>query len=146
MPYYHGGNDLKSEGTFVHIGATDISVSEETLRVALQRQLSRSYDSTVSLRQDLTFDFTKIVFSKNGLELDREHMKTLHMVDNGKITNLAFMLSDQFDVPVKAALFQDEFKDTFLDRAEFDGSVLEQFDGIMRFITGHNTKNPSSKG
>lgn len=145
-PYYLREKGLKAEGVFVRRGTVNDPVSEETLKVMLHRLRSRSYESTISLRQDLTFDFTRSVFSKNGLELDPEHMKTLHMTDNGRFTNLAFMLSDQFDVPVKAALFQDEFKDSFLDRAEFNGSVLEQFDGVMRFITGHNTKRSVIEG
>ena len=145
-PYYLRDKGLRAEGVYIRRGTTNIPVSEETLKVMLHRPRSRSYESTVSLRQDLTFDFTRAVFSKNGLELGPEHMKALHMTDNGRYTNLAFMLSDQFDAPVKAALFQDEFKDSFLDRAEFSGSVLEQFDGIMRFITGHNTKRSVIEG
>lgn len=145
-PYYLREKGLKAEGVYIRRGTTNIPVSEETLKVMLHRPRSRSYESTISLRQNLTFDFTKMVFAKNGLELGPENMKALRMTDNGRFTNLAFMLSDQFDVPVKAALFQDEFKDSFLDRAEFSGSVLEQFDGIMRFITGHNTKRSVIEG
>ena len=145
-PYYLREKGLKAEGVYIRRGTTNLPVSEETLKVMLHRPRSRSYESTISLRQDLTFDFTRTVFSKNGLELGPEQMKALNMTDNGRFTNLAFMLSDQFDVPVKAALFQDEFKDSFLDRAEFSGSVLEQFDGIMRFITGHNTKRSVIEG
>lgn len=145
-PYYLREKGLKAEGVYIRRGTTDIPVSEQTLKVMLHRPRSRSYETVISLRQDLTFDFTRTVFSKNGLELGPEQMKILHMTDNGKFTNLAFMLSDQFDLPVKAALFQDEFKDSFLDRAEFNGSVLEQFDGAMRFITGHNTKRSVIEG
>ena len=139
-PYYLREKGLKAEGVYIRRGTTNIPVSEETLKVMLHRPRSRSYESTISLRQDLTFDFTGAVFSKKGLKFGLEQMKSLRMVDSGRFTNLAFMLSDQFDVPVKAALFQDEFKDVFLDRAEFNGSVLEQYDGILRFIAGHNTK------
>ncbi len=103
-----------------------------------------SYEKAVSFGQDLTFEFTASVFRKKELEFGEEEMKSLHLIENGRYTNLAFMLSDQFDAPVKTAMFQDAF--TFLDRAEFQGSILEQFDGIMRFISGHNTKRSVIEG
>jgi ATP-dependent DNA helicase RecG len=112
----------------------------------LQRPRSRSFERMISFRQDLTFEFTASVFRKKDLKFGEEQMKSLHLIENGRYTNLAFMLSDQFDVPVKAALFEDEFKGSFLDRAEFQGSILEQFDGVMRFISGHNTKRSVIEG
>ena len=139
-PYYLREKGLRAEGVFIRKGTSNIPVSEETLKVMLQKPRSRSYESMISLRQDLTFDYASSVLRKNGMKFGEEQMKTLHVIENGKYTNLAFMLSDQFNVPAKAALFQDEYKGTFLDRAEFEGSLLEQFDGIMRFINGHNIK------
>ena len=145
-PYYLRKKGLRAEGVFIRKGTTNIPVSEDTLKVMLQRPRSRSYEKMISFRQDLTFDYTSSVFRKSGMKFGDEQMKALHIIENGRYTNLAFMLSDQFDVPAKAALFQDEYKGTFLDRAEFEGSILEQFDGIMRFINGHNTKQSLIEG
>ncbi|MBQ7702496.1 MAG: putative DNA binding domain-containing protein [Candidatus Methanomethylophilaceae archaeon] len=139
-PYYLREKGLRAEGVYVRRGIVNIPVSEEMLRVMLQTPRSRRYETILSLNQDLTFDFTRSVFMKYGFELGIEQMRALHIMDGDMYTNLGFMLSDQFDMPVKAAMFQDDYKDTFLDRAEFTGSVLEQFDGVMRFISGHNTK------
>ena len=139
-PYYLREKGLRAEGVYVRRGSANIPVSEETFNVMEHRPRSLTYESTLSIYQDLTFDFTRSVFSKKGLELGPEQMAALHLTDNGRYTNLAFMLSDQFNAHTKGALFQDEYKDVFLDREDFTGSVLEQFDGIMRFISGHNTK------
>jgi len=141
------------EGDVVYAGIDDdgniigLKDSEDTsircaqlLKVMLQSPRPLRYESTPSLYQDLTFDFTRNIFAKNGLELGKEQMRILHMMEGDIYTNLGLMLSDQFDVQVKAAMFQDEYKGTFLDRSEFSGSVLEQFEGILRFISGHNTK------
>lgn len=145
-PYYLREKGLRAEGVFIRKGTTNIPVSEETLKVMIQRPRSRRYEKMISFRQDLTFDYASSVFRKSEMKFGDEQMKALHITENGRYTNLAFMLSDQFDVPAKAALFQDEYKGTFLDRAEFEGSLLEQFDGIMRFINGHNTKQSLIEG
>jgi len=139
-PYYLREKGLKAEGVYIRKGTTNIPVSEEAFKAMLQRPRSRMYENLPSLEQDLTFEFTESVFKKKQIALGKEQMKTLHMIDGGKYTNLAFMLSDQFDTPLKAALFQDDYRESFLDRAEFKGSILEQFDGVMRFISGHNSK------
>ena len=145
-PYYLREKGLRAEGVFIRKGTSNIHVSEETLKVMLQKPRSRSYEGMISFRQDLTFDYASSIFRKNGMKFGEEQKRILHITENGKYTNLAFMLSDQFDVPAKAALFQDDYKGTFLDRVEFDGSVLEQFDGIIRFINGHNTKQSVIEG
>ena len=145
-PYYLRDKGLRAEGVYIRKGTSNQPVSEEALRTMLQRPRSRSYERMISFRQDLTFEFTASVFRKKDLKFGEEQMKSLHLIENGRYTNLAFMLSDQFDVPVKAALFEDEFKGSFLDRAEFQGSILEQFDGVMRFISGHNTKRSVIEG
>ena len=105
MQEHSGAEDIHTRSE-----TADLSVSVEVLKSMIRRLCSCSYESTISLRQDLTFDFTGAVFSKKGLKFGSEQMRSLRMVDSGRFTNLAFMLSDQFDVPVKAALFQDEFR------------------------------------
>ena len=139
-PYYLRDKGLRAEGVFIRRGTTNLPASEETFRAMVQKPRSRLFENMISFRQDLTFKFTESVFSENGLEFGPKQMESLKMMKGGQYTNLGFMLSDQFDAQVKAALFQDEYKDLFLDRVEIDGSILEQFEKVMTFINGHNTK------
>ena len=139
-PHYPHDKGLRAEGVFIRRGTTNLPASEETFRAMVQKPRSRLFENMISFRQDLTFKFTESVFSENGLEFGPKQTESLKMMKGGQYTNLGFMLSDQFDAQVKAALFQDEYNDLFLDRTEIDGSILEQFEKVMTFINGHNTK------
>lgn len=139
-PYYLRDRGMRADGVYIRRGTMNVPVSEETFKMMLRRVRSRSYEDSPLFRQDLTFDFADNVFRRQGVRFDDEQKVMLHLIEDGIYTNLGFTLSDQFDVSFKAALFPDRYKDSFLDRAEYDGSVLEQFDGISRFVDGHNTK------
>lgn len=138
-PYYLREKGLRAEGVYVRKGTANVPVSEEMFKAMLRDFRSRRFEQMISFEQDLTFDFTASVFRKKGIVFDEEKMRALHIIEGSKYTNLGLMMSDQFDSPVKAALFPDEYKSSFLDRDEFRGSILEQFDSVMRFISGHNT-------
>lgn len=137
-PYFLREKGLRPEGVLIRKGTTNVPVSDEAFNAMLRRPRAFTYEEMHSFRQDLSFEYTSSIFRKKGIPLDIGKMKSLHMMNDGGFTNLGFMLSDQFDRPVKAALFPDEYKSRFLDRDEFSRSILEQLDGVMRFINGHN--------
>ena len=103
-------------------------------------RLSCSYETLPSMRQDLTFDATGRIFEEQGVEFGRNMMESLGIFSEGTYTNLAFMLSDQFDQGIKMAVFEDEFKGAFLDRSEASGSVLGQFEEAYTFVDKHNSR------
>lgn len=102
--------------------------------------LSYSYETLPSRRRDLTFEVTSRIFREHGVEFGIKLMGSLGMVSEGTYTNLAFMLSDQFDQGIKMAVFEDEFKGAFLDRSEASGSVLGQFEKAYTFVDKHNSR------
>lgn len=110
-----------------------------TLGAASSNQPS-SYESMTSMRQDLTFDVTCRFFEERGFEFEVRRMEPLGMMHRGSFTNLAFMLSDQFDQGIKMAVLEDGFKGSFLDRAEASGSVLGQFEQAYMFVDRHNPR------
>lgn len=137
-PYCLRDKGLRAEGVFVRRGTATIPVTEEMFRSMIAHPRASSYEKQTSFIQDLTFEDLGKRFADKGLPLDRERMESMHLIDRGRYTNLAYMLSDQFDQPIKAAVFPDEGKSSFLDRKEIGGSVLQQLDGAAEFIAKHN--------
>ena len=53
-------------------------------------------------------------------------------------TNLALLLSDQCPSFLKAAAFDDDERNAFLEREEYTGSLLAQLDSAYEFLESHN--------
>ena len=86
--------------------------------------------------QDLTFDYLESVFKRANVELKQ---KTLGLADaNGSYTNLALLLSDQCPFSIKAAVFDSDDKSRFLDRKEFEGSLIRQADEVYEYLNLNN--------
>ena len=145
-PYYIREKGLRAEGVYIRKGASSVPVSEETFQSMIRNIRSVAYEEQISFNQDLTFDYTRSVFERKNVQFDEEHMKILHMIDDDRYTNLAFILSDQFNQSIKVASFSDEFRTKFLDRAELNGSILKQLDDTLIFVKRHNTLSSEIKG
>ena len=106
----------------------------------VRERSAESYEALPSIDQALTFETAERIFSEYGLPLGRNQMESLEMVESGTFTNLAYMLSDQFPQGIKMAVYEDEYKSSFLDRSEATGCVLEQFQSAYEFVDKHNSK------
>ena len=136
-PYYLRDKGLKPEGTYVRVGTTSIPSSEEVFYSLIQKTKIR-YENQISFNQNLTFDYLKKIFKKTNIQFDEKHLEILHIKKNDEYTNLGFILSDQFDQPIKIASFPNKFKSSFIDRDILEGSVLEQLEKAIEFIHKHN--------
>lgn len=97
--------------------------------------------------QELSFDYTSRYFAQAAVAFGDQQKKTLGLVNkNGLYTNLALLLSDQCPYSLKAAVFQGTDKMIFRDRAEFEGSVLEQFDKALAFLEKHQSMRSVFQG
>lgn len=139
-PYYLKDKGLREGGVFIRRGTSSVVAPEDLILKMVRERPSASYESMMSMRQDLTFEVTNRFFRDKGIEFGRRQMDSLGMLRGESYTNLAFMLSDQFDQSVKMAVFEDEFKGAFLDRAEASGSVLGQFEKAYTFVDKHNSR------
>ena len=99
---------------------------------------SEAYDNHVSFEQNLTFTYLRSKFEEKSISLTEENMEMLHISKKGKYTKLGFILSDQYDQTLKIAVFDNEYKSSFIDRAEFGGSILKQMDDTLLFISKYN--------
>lgn len=66
--------------------------------------------------------------------------------EDGLYTNLAYILSDQFETPTKVALFQGTDKAIFRDRKEFLGSILKQLEDVYQFVDLNNKTRATFSG
>lgn len=137
-PYYIRDKGMRPEGVYIRKGTSSVPATEEMFYRLTHNAVSASFEQFISLNQELTFDYLKTKMIQKGLAFDEKHMESLHMIKDGKYTNLAFILSDQFDQPIKMATFPDHFKSRFIDRDIAEGSVLEQADKAIDYIMKHD--------
>lgn len=145
-PYYLREKGLRAEGVYIRKGTSSAPVTEEGFQSMLRGIRSLSYERQISFRQDLTFDELRRIFDDCSMILDDERMESLHMKDKGRYTNLAFILSDQYDQSVKMASFDDMFRTHFIERSESYGCVLKQSREAISFIRRYNTPSSRIKG
>lgn len=139
-PYYLADKGIRPAGVYVRSGAASIPASESAIVDMIRQTAGDSFEDAVSLQQTLTFTAAELAFPNTGLAFTEATQRTLGLrADDGRYTNLAWLLSDQCTVSIKAAAFADDDKETFLNRQEFSGSLLTQFNQVNEFINRHNT-------
>lgn len=133
-PYYLREKGLRAEGVFVRIGSCSLQATESMVRRMVKDFAVTAYESVLSTEQDLTFEATSRIFKREGVAFGEKQMVTLGMVKGGAYTNLAYFMSDQCRLGIKVARFKGVVRDEFLNRREFSGSVIAQFDAACEYI------------
>ena len=128
------------ENRSIHVcdGTVPSPLTEERFQQMIANIRSEAYENHVSFEQNLTFTYLKSKFEEKSISLTEENMEMLHISEKGKYTKLGFILSDQYDQTLKIAVFDNEYKSSFIDRAEFGGSILKQMDDTLLFISKYN--------
>lgn len=138
-PYYLSSKGLRPEGVYVRQGASSVPASQATILKMIRETDGDSYEELRSLDQDLTFETVKIEFERLMMKLEAPQMKTLGIIgEDGLYTNLGLLLSDQCKHTIKAAVFSGTSKRNFLDRYEFEGSLLRQMREVYAFVDRYN--------
>lgn len=146
-PYFLRGKGLRPEGVFVRQGPSTVPAGVNAIREMLMETAGSVFEKEVSFEQELSFDYTSRYFAQAAVAFGDQQKKTLGLVNkNGLYTNLALLLSDQCPYSLKAAVFQGTDKMIFRDRAEFEGSVLEQFDKALAFLEKHQSMRSVFQG
>lgn len=143
-PYYIYEKGLNPSGVYLRINNTSQQASEQAIKQMIIASKDTAYESLLSTEQDLTFTYLKMAFEREKIELKE---KTLGLVNpDGQYTNLALLLSDQCPFSVKAAVFDSDDKSRFIDRKEFEGSLLKQADDVYNYLTLNNKNRGEYKG
>lgn len=138
-PYYLSAKGLRPEGVYVRQGASSVPASQATILKMIRETDGDSYEELRSLNQSLTFETVKMEFERVMMNFEAPQMKTLGIVgEDGLYTNLGFLLSDQCKHTIKAAVFSGTSKRNFLDRYEFEGSLLKQMREVYAFVDRYN--------
>ncbi len=146
-PYYLAVKGLRPEGVYVRQGFSSVSATDSAIREMIKEADDYSYEETTSLNQSLTFEYCKNEFSKRGIKLEREQMRTLRMLSpDNSYTNLGLLLSDQCPYTIKIAIFDGENQTNFQDRREFGGSLLRQLNEAYEYIEIHNQTRADFEG
>ena len=124
------------KGTYIRNGSCSIPASEETVKQMIIKNSNLTFETSVSINQDLTFNYIKESFDEVGIDVSNKNiMKNLSMLDKqDKYTNLALLLSDQNPYTLKIAIYESVAKSNFLDRKEFSGSLLEIYDKTLDYL------------
>lgn len=145
-PYYLRDKGCRPEGSFIRKGTSTVPTTEDAFYQMIHEPASSRYEDCISLRQDLTFSYLENAMKMKGLGFDDDKMNLLHLKNDEGFTNLGFMLSDEFDQPIRMAVFPDEYKSTFIDRESVEGSVLQQADEAIKFIMRNNRTSSTFAG
>lgn len=145
-PYYLRSKGLRAEGVYLRRGPSSIQATESQFNGMIRSVKSKTYETTISLNQNLSFAYAESVFNRAGLPFDDVHKNILGIKTAVGYTNLGFLISDQCDFQIKAAAFTDKGRTGFKDRMEISGSLLRQFDEAMSFIRRHTTVSSTIDG
>ncbi len=124
------------KGTYIRNGSCSIPATDETLKQMIIKNSNLSYETSVSIQQDLTFNYIKKDFQEIDINiLNNSIQKNLHLRNTkNQYTNLALLLSDQNPFTIKIATYSATDKSNFLDRKEFKGSLLEIYDKTLDYL------------
>ena len=128
-------------------GTLWVGVDEDCIRDMLREDSAESFESCRSFRQELTFEALSSAFRKRKIPFGAAQETTLGIRrPDGLFTNLAFLLSDQCRPTIKLAAFKGDVKDTFRDRREPEGSLLEQLGAALEFLGKWNDRRSEIRG
>lgn len=146
-PYYLKDKGLRPEGVYVRKGSSCQPLSFDAIKDMIKRFNNKSYEESRSMNQNLSFETLTREMNKRDLKIETTQMKNLKLIgDDGLYTNLAYILSDEFNIPTKVAIFQGTEKTIFKSRKEIGGSILKQLDDTYEYLDIYNQTAASFKG
>lgn len=141
QPYYLSNKGPVPAGVFVRQGTSSAQASRPVILKMLQDTNKEVFEELPSQNQDLTFEYARNEFKKQGVTLEDLQMKSLGMMmENGTYTNLGLFISDQCPYEIKVAVFQGTDRGDGLprDRVDFSGSLLKVQDEVFQMLLRYN--------
>jgi ATP-dependent DNA helicase RecG len=108
---------------------------------------SEKFIESLSLEQNLTFDYATEVFAEREIIFGEYQKRSLGLIRvDDRFSNLALLISDQCPYSIKAAIFGGMTKEIFKDRKEFTGSVFQQLEEALAYINVYNKVSSTFSG
>lgn len=140
QPYYLSRKGIQPSGVYVRSGAASIPATEGAIINMIKESSKYSFEDEPAVDQDLTFKSASTTFKASGVSFTKSAQRALGLIGaNGLYTNLAWLLSDQCNASIKAAVFQGTTKNIFNSREEFSGSVFTQFNQTFEYLNRFNS-------
>jgi Predicted transcriptional regulator containing an HTH domain and an uncharacterized domain shared with the mammalian protein Schlafen len=111
-----------------------VSPKEEFNHLITNSIINENYEQLNSLNQQLTFNEISKQFIDFDKSFNLKHQQLNIINNNGLYTNLGLLLSDQAPHSIKLAIFNGSNKLSLLNKKEFNGSILTQFNKVFEFI------------
>lgn len=111
-----------------------------------QDQIRLNFENEVCVNQKLSFESLRKEFQSHNLDFTPAVMMKLKLTDSrNRMTNLAYLLSEQCDYSIKMDVFKgNNYSDVSLHK-EFSGGVVRQFNELIRFFDANSSNQGSSK-
>lgn len=135
-PYYLKSKGLTPSGVYIRYGRNKSQASQEEISRMLRERDNIAFESLISKEQDLTFKALERKFEEIEWDFSQFNFKTSGFIDNetGLFTNLAFWISDQYNIDTKMAVYQGMDRDIFRSKKEYDGSIIIQIDKVLEYF------------
>ena len=146
-PYYLSSKGIRPEGVFIRRGSSTFSASESLILSMIKETAGDSFEDAVSMFQDLSFEGVEAYFNRKGIELGPTQKRSLGLIsENGVMTQLGLLMSDQCVHTIKCAVFEGSQKTVFKDRKEITGSLLDQLEEVYSYIDRYNRTRSEYRG
>lgn len=135
-PYYLKSKGLTPSGVYIRYGRNKSQASQEEISRMLRERDNITFESLVSKEQDLSFKALERKFEEKDLDFSQFNLNTSGFIDKetGLFTNLAFWISDQYNIDTKMAVYQGMDRDIFRSKKEYDGSIIIQIDKVLEYF------------
>lgn len=137
-PYnFKSHNKSKYDNIFIRHGSSKRKASSEEIKRMMRKHNSHSFDSEEIEVVTLDFDYINKAFKNKGIAFDEIRLG-LRKIKPNSYNNAALILSDDNPHISKAAIFNGNSVENFKDRKKFSGSIAEQIDDCLKYISFNN--------
>lgn len=123
-PYYLKSKGLTPKGVYIRYGRNKSQASQEEISRMIRERDNIAFESIISKEQKLSFKTLENKFDEKKLDFAKFNMITSGFIDKktGLFTNLAFWISDQYNIDTKMAVYQGLDRDVFRSKK----SIVDQ--------------------
>ena len=153
-PYFLKDKGPKPSGVFIRVGRSKRKATNEEILHMIMESHNYSYEDDISNEQELTFKEFERALDDNGIKPTSRLMNSLGLKNkHGLYTNLGYIMSDQSNIVVKLAEYDDNMN--FKIKKSFGGSLVtilknveeqaERLNDLKIIIDGNTFKRIETK-
>ena len=123
-PYYLIDIGPKPSGVYKRVGSSIRKASSDEILSMVMHSRNYVFENDISDEQDLTFRQLNKAFEEKDMSLNERTMTNFGIINKDRqYTNLGFILSDQSNIAVKLAEYDDDMN--FKIKKTFTGSIVK---------------------